>query len=178
MAVSVHSETILVLEQTCVALFDTFWNRNVDSWNTQVRISWRRAVLLHVEDPGRSLVLCDAQRLCQLCRVPSSLELGVRYFILLTLEVNLAVTKHVWLCLVLEERVVQDVVVNIDLAHFWLDTLSHSLLQRFVRILTSGSDSIDSSVFNKLWQLEGSLVDAPLVLEIPSLLVPMSWDGH
>ena len=51
-------------------------------------------------------------------------------FVFLSLVVDVPMLSHLWLLLVLEKGVMQDLIVDIDFAHFWLHSLSHLLLER------------------------------------------------
>jgi hypothetical protein len=100
--------------------------------------------------------------------------------ILLALKVDITVSCVLWLFSVLEESVVKHLVIDVDFTHFWLHTLSHLLFKRLLSISISCllPQATDSSLLNKLWQLEGDLMDTPLVLEIASLLSPVTRHWH
>ena len=72
----------------------------------------------------------------------------------------------------------QDLVIDVNLSHFWLHSLSHFLLQAFVLVVCLLSDLWYSRWLYELREFEGSLVDTPFVLEVSSLLTPMPRNRH
>lgn len=82
------------------------------------------------------------------------------------------------LLLVFEEGVMKDLVVNVDLSHLRLHPLPHLLLQTLVLVSSLLSHLGDPCLLNEVWQLEGCLMDAPLVLKVPPLLAPMPRHRH
>ena len=100
--------------------------------------------------------------------------------ILFTLVVNITVRRHLWFGLVFEESIMQYLIVNIDFAHLGLHALSHFLLQSLclVSLCSLLPQFRDASLLDELWQLEGNLVDASLVLQIAPLLCPVAWNRH
>ena len=100
--------------------------------------------------------------------------------ILLTLVVDVTVGRCLWLLLVLEESVVEHLIVNVNLTHFWLHALAHLLLQRLrlIRLRRLLAQLADPSLLDKVRQLEWNLVNAALVLKISSLLCPVARHRH
>jgi hypothetical protein len=85
-----------------------------------------------------------------------------------------------WLLLVLKKRVVEYLVVNINLAHLWLHSLPHFLFQSlgFVCLRCFLSQLTDAGLLNEVWQLERDFMDAAFVLQIAPLLSPVSRHWH
>ena len=100
--------------------------------------------------------------------------------VLLALVVDVAMLRHLWLILVLEESVMQDLIVDIDFSHLRLHTLSHFLFQSlgFVSFRSLLPKLRDSSLLNEFRQLKWNFVDASFILEVAALLSPVSWYGH
>ena len=71
-------------------------------------------------------------------------------------------------------------IINLYLAHLWLHSLSHLLLECLSIVGLTGllTEFADSGLFDEVWQLEGDLVDATLVLEVAALLSPVSGDWN
>ena len=100
--------------------------------------------------------------------------------VFLSLVVDIPMLGHLWPLLVLEEGVMQDLIVNINFAHFWLHSLSHLLLERLrlVSLRRLLSQFRYAGLFDKVWQLEGNFVDSSLILKIASFLCPVSRNGN
>ena len=69
----------------------------------------------------------------------------------------------------------QDLIIDVNLAHFRLKALTHFLLQglRLIGLGTLFSQLGDASRLDEVRQLERNLVNAAFVLEIAALLSPM-----
>ena len=100
--------------------------------------------------------------------------------VLFALVVDVAMRSRLRFLLILEEGIVQDLIVNINLAHLRLHSLPHLLLQRlgFVGLCRLLTQLADASLLNEVWKLEGDLVDASLVLQVATLLGPMPRYRH
>ena len=100
--------------------------------------------------------------------------------VLFALVVDVTMCSLLGFLLVLEEGIVQHLVINVDLAHLWLHSLPHLLLERLciVRLACLLAELADSGLLDEVRQLEWYLVDAALVLEIAALLCPVSGDRH
>jgi len=72
--------------------------------------------------------------------------------------------RQLWLLLVLEESVMKNVVVNVDLAHFRLYSLSHFLFQTFGWILSFFAHFIYARTLDEIREFERSFVDSSLIL--------------
>ena len=110
----------------------------------------------------------------------SRLEVFHTYFVLLTFIVYVAMSRRFWLLLVLKERVMEHLVINVDFTHFGLHSLSHFLLQCFglVCLRCLLPQLTDARLFNEIRQLEWYLVNTALILQISALLGPMARDRH
>ena len=94
------------------------------------------------------------------------------YLVLLSFVINITVRRSLWLLLILEKRVVQNLVINVDFAHFRLHALSHFLFETLSLVSLSSllSELADASVLDKVRQLKGDFVDSALILQIAALL--------
>jgi len=81
---------------------------------------------------------------------------------------------------VFEERVMQDLIIDVDLAHFRLQALTHFLLQSLTLVSFSAlfPQLSDACRLNEVRQFEWDLVNTTFVLQIPPLLRPMTRNGH
>lgn len=95
--------------------------------------------------------------------------------VLFALVVDVAVGRRLRLLLVLKERIVEYLVIDVDFSHLWLHALAHLLLERLGLISLGGllPQLADPGLLNEVRQLEGNLVDAALVLQITTLLRPV-----
>ena len=102
------------------------------------------------------------------------------YFVLLALVIHVSMSGLLRLLLVLKESIVQHLVIDLNFAHLRLHTLPHFLLQRLgiVCLASLLTKLADSGLLNEVWQLEGYFVDTALVLEIATLLRPVSGNRH
>jgi hypothetical protein len=83
-----------------------------------------------------------------------------------------------WLFLVLEKGVMKNLIVNINLSHFRLHAFSHLLFQSLVFVAGLLTDFCNSCLFNEVRQLKWCLVHSSLVLEVSSLLTPVTRDRN
>ena len=153
---------------------------HVDARDLEIGVGRWWTVPLHVVEPRGWHVLLDAQCCSQRWAQVARLEVFHTDFVLLALEVYVTMRSLLGFLLVLEESIVQDLVVNLDLAHLRLHAFSHLLLQclGIVCLARLLPKLADARLLNEVWQLEGYLVDATLVLQIAALLRPVSWDRH
>jgi len=72
----------------------------------------------------------------------------------------------------------QNLIVYVNFSHFRLHSFSHLLFESFVLIICLISYFSNTSLFNEIRQLEGSFVYTSLVLQISSLLTPVSRNWY
>ena len=53
--------------------------------------------------------------------------------------------------LMLKKRIMENIVIDINFAHFRLNSFSHPLFQTFPSIVSFLPNSVNASVFYKLW---------------------------
>jgi hypothetical protein len=53
MAVRINSEALVICEEASITIGNGFWDRCINTWNLQVRISRRGPIALHIDYPGR-----------------------------------------------------------------------------------------------------------------------------
>lgn len=153
---------------------------HIDAGYFEIGIGGRWAIPLHVVEPWRWHVLLDPQRRPQRRAQMTRLEVFHSDLVLLAFEVYVTMRSLLGLLLVLEEGVVQDLVVNLNLAHLRLHALPHLLLERLgiVCLASLLTKSTDSCLLDEVRQLEGYLVYATLVLQVAALLRPVPRNWH
>mmetsp|Transcript_12982 Transcript_12982/g.28101 ORF Transcript_12982/g.28101 Transcript_12982/m.28101 type:complete len:402 (-) Transcript_12982:2-1207(-) len=153
-------------------------DRRVQPWDLEVRIRRRRPVALHVDQPRRGGVLVHAQGLLQRGAEVAGLLVHHLRLVLLALVVELVVPRELGLGHVLEERVVQHLVVDVELAHLGVRLLSALRLEPLLGLLLhDGLPNLgDSGGLDELRELEGRLLDAALAGHVLALAAPVLRD--
>mmetsp|Transcript_53306 Transcript_53306/g.88566 ORF Transcript_53306/g.88566 Transcript_53306/m.88566 type:complete len:296 (+) Transcript_53306:532-1419(+) len=158
----------------------------VEARDAEGGVRRRRAIALHVDQPRRrdkgtrAFSRTHAESLTQFfgeVAGSSGLDIDLE---LLALIVELAVARELGLGLVLEEGVVEDFVVDVDLAHLGLRSLTRLLLHRLTALLVHDrlADLADAGALDKVRKTEGRLLDTTLALEVLSTLAPVTGHGH
>ena len=91
---------------------------------------------------------------------------------------HIAMCCQFWLLLILKECIMQNIIINVNFAHFWLNSFSHSLLQALALIICLCSYLIDACILNKIRKFKWSFMNTSLVLKITTLLGPMLWNWY
>mmetsp|Transcript_58540 Transcript_58540/g.155852 ORF Transcript_58540/g.155852 Transcript_58540/m.155852 type:complete len:211 (+) Transcript_58540:1191-1823(+) len=154
-----------------VTVFGPLRNRGIQPWDLQIWICRWRTVTLHVDEPGRRTV-CHAKRFLEsraelawsLCH-----HLGL---VLFPLMVQICVPGQARFPRELEERVVQNLIVDVQLAHLWMHLLAVLLLQRCLLLLLHDglADLGDPSRLDEVGQFERRFFDA----SFPSHVFPLA----
>jgi len=133
---------------------------------------------LHVDDPGRRRVIGNTQSHSQLWRESAGFVASHADLVLLPLKVQVTVMSQLGLLLILKEGIMQNLIINVDLTHLRLHSLSHLLLKSLVFVVGLLSDLGDTCLFDKVRELKGRFMHTSLILEVSSLLAPMSGHGY
>jgi hypothetical protein len=101
-------------------------------------------------------------------------------FILLAFIVEVSMASLRGFLLVLEEGIMQNLIVYINFAHFRLQSLPHFLFESFglICMVALFSQLSDACLLYEFWQFERYLVDSTLVLQVATLLCPVSWNRY
>ena len=78
----------------------------------------------------------------------------------------------------LEERIVENSIVDVDLAHLGLHALLHALPQALVRVVRALAHLSYSGRLDEVRQLKGGFVKTTLVLKEFAFLTPVLRNGH
>lgn len=141
-----------------------------------MRVTGRRPVSLHVWQPGRSLEVRASKSTPQFSTHFAGAEVLRTHLLFLPLEVYFAMLCKQRLRLVFEEGVVQDLVVDIQLALLRIHALSQLLTNHFASVtVNKGIPKLcDTCLLDVIWQLEGILQYTSLILQVFPLLGPVS----
>eukprot|EP00040_Diaphanoeca_grandis_P005418 m.32755 g.32755 ORF g.32755 m.32755 type:complete len:498 (+) comp16692_c0_seq1:164-1657(+) len=168
-----------------VTKFSTLRDLRVKAGDLEVGVRRRGAVTLHVQQPrgwdgGRILANRHPQRRSEFVRELSGLLVHRRRLKLFAFIIQFAVDAHFRFRLVTEERVVEFLVIDVNLTHLWPSLLAlfgfktHPLL-----LLRQGLSHVhDACVDDVVGELKRWFFNSPLSLEILSLLSPVLWDRN
>lgn len=175
-----------------------WWYRRIQPLNPQIGIARWRPESLHRNQPRRRRERRDTQRLDELIAELSGL-LGPQVRLeLLALVVRLSEFRHGRLALEFEERLVQLLIVDVDLAHFGLDPFPRLLAEGLVGLF--GLDGVtllaDTGVgdpgcvvsantlvvvwderYELTWKEVWRFLDTPLAGEVVPFGVPVGGNG-
>mmetsp|Transcript_26278 Transcript_26278/g.63300 ORF Transcript_26278/g.63300 Transcript_26278/m.63300 type:complete len:294 (-) Transcript_26278:268-1149(-) len=156
-------------------------NGRIQSRDLQGWVRGRRPVALHIVQPRRGVVVSHAQRQAQGLRQLAGLLRAHLHLVLLALVVHLPVPGHALrLGLILEEGVVEDLMIDVKLAHLRSHFVPGLAPEPLGGLLLHDrlADLGDPRGLDVLRELERGLLDPTLPRHVPPLVRPVPRHSH